>query len=119
VRGHDALREMRLQGATPLDVTVIDGPPTWACSEWAGAFPASAVIAIDTHEPLHSLDLRCLVGLPVQVSSNDEKRLGQLLRRIKAESPARLIGVHYDTNPGEARMLAVYDSEGLMTWRKH
>jgi len=119
VRGHDPLRQMRLAGATPLDVTVIDSRPTWACSEWAASFPTSAVIAIDAAEPLHSLDLRCLVGLPVQVSSNDENRLGQLLRRIKAESPARLIGTLYDTTPGEARMLAVYDSNGELTWRKH
>ncbi len=113
MKGHDALTTMRLAGAVPLTVDVLDGQATTAAREWPAIRPQFAVLAIDADEPLHALDLRCLVGMPVQVSSSNRDRLGQLLRRIKAEAPARLIGTLFDDRQ---RLVAVYDSEGIATW---
>jgi len=114
MRGHEALVAMRMRGAVPLSVDVIDGEPSAAAKAWVTEFPRFAVLAVQPGEPLHSLDLRCLVGLPVQVSSSNRDRLGQLLRRVREEQPARLIGTLFDDRQ---RLVEVYDSEGIATWR--
>lgn len=116
MRGHEALVAMRRAGVTPLSVDIRDEAPGWVATEWHHRFPRCAFLAIRPDEPLHSLDLRCVVGLPVQISSASEKRLGELLRRVRTEAPSRLIGTLFADNP-RADLLAVYDSEGVLTWR--
>ena len=115
MKGHDALIAMRLSGAAPLTVDLIDGEMTDAAKAWPVQTPRVAVVSVLPDEPLHGLDLRCLVALPVQVSSGCRKRLGELLRRVKREQPARLIGALFDDR---RELVEVYDSEGVATWRK-
>jgi hypothetical protein len=113
MRGAEPLIAMRMAGAVPLSVEIRDEAPGWISSEWQQHCPRFAQIAIDQREPLDGLDLRCVVGLPVQIASTNRARLGQLLRRVKAEKPARLLGLLFDDR---SELVAVYDSEGVATW---
>ncbi len=114
MRGHEHLIAMRLAGAAPLSIEIRDEPPGWMASEWVQHCPRFAQIAIDPAEHLEALDLRCVVGLPVQVASSNAKRLGQLLRRVKREKPARILGLLFDDR---SDLVSVYDCEGVATWQ--
>ncbi len=113
MRGQEPLIAMRMAGAVPLSVEIRDEAPSWVSAEWQQHCPRFAQLAIDPGEPLDGLDLRCVVGLPVQVASSSRERLGQLLRRVKSESPGRLLGLLFDDR---SELVAVYDSEGVATW---
>lgn len=117
--GHEALQHMRRAGSAPVAVTLIDGD-SWASKDWPTAFPRFPHISIRRDDQLHSLDLRCLVGLQVDVTSDSADRLGALLRRVRDEKPRRLIGTLYaeTTAAADPELLAVYDSAGELTWRK-
>lgn len=114
MRGHEALVAMRLAGVAPLSIEIRDEVPGWVATEWPALFPRFAQLSISPTEPLEALDLRCVVGLPVQVASTNAKRLGQLLRRVKREKPARVLGLLFDQH---SDLLSVYDSERVATWQ--
>jgi len=117
MRGHEPLLAMRMRGLAPEAVYIDAGPATFIASDWPEACPRFAHLAIDDTEPLTSLDLRCVVGLFVQVSSDSPSRLAALVAACEAEGAARVIGVLMKRAGEFSRLIAVTDTEGVATWQ--
>ena len=85
MRGHGPLLAERMQGRAPNYVFVNDYP---CKTDWCDF---SEQVTLCTHgDPLSSLDLRCLVGLSVSISSPDLAR-AQALFAMAVEAGAKSV----------------------------
>lgn len=81
MRGAEELRAIRRRGHRPRAVFVDVGGDDFWSRRWPLECPDRAHIHIASHDLLSSLDLRCVVGLPVMVQGNPHDRV----RAIGAE----------------------------------
>ena len=85
MRGHAPLIAERMQGRAPNYVFLNDYP---CKTNW---WDFSEQVTLCTHgDPLSSLDLRCLVGLSVSISSPDLAR-AQALFALAIDAGARVV----------------------------
>ena len=85
--GHEPLIKMRMSGVAPQYISIEDHPSLNAHEwhEWDDA-PTICVAKDD----LHTLDLRFVIGLTVQLSSLDERRAKAIHQKL-IEAKARVI----------------------------
>ena len=89
MRGHEKLIDMRRAGKTPRHVFVNDYP----CStDWFET--GDHVTLCADGDAISLLDLRCLFGLNVSISSPDEARAKALAERCKASGAATVAACH-------------------------
>lgn len=89
MRGHDHLIAMRCKGQAPQIVFVNDYP---CDTDWHATGDHVTLCVAGDALPL--LDLRCLVGLRVSVSSFSEARAKALAERCKASGAATVAACH-------------------------
>ena len=87
MRGHERLIEMRKAGKTPRYVFVNDYP---CKTDWFETGDHATLCTAD--DDIALLDLRCLVGLTVSISSESESRAKALFEAAK-RSKAVTVGV--------------------------
>lgn len=98
MRGHEQLRAMRLRGFRPRLVLVHVGHDVaqfWR--DWREETPEHAHIEIADGEPLSSLDMRCVVGLPVVITGDDARRVDAVFEACVACDAARVITTERDS----------------------
>jgi len=106
MRGHAALLDMRANRKRPSIVFVNDYP---CATDWAEHGDA-ATICVDGDQ-LGVIDLRCLVGLTVSISSPSESRAKALFDLCKASGAAVVAAAHTTDR---------YSPDSWATvWRKH
>lgn len=96
MRGHMPLIAMRRKGAMPDMVWVEtdrdDAVRQW--HHWPVDTPHIAHIEIDRDDPVHRMDLRCLVGMRCTVVGQDSGRVQQVVRACIDAGAARVIAAH-------------------------
>lgn len=111
MRGHLPLLEMRRRGAVP-EIVFVDTEPgrmrQWA--EWPALHPDLATIEVEPGDPLNRLDLRCVVGLRVSVSGNDEARVRAVVEACIAAQANRVVGTVTHMAGGNATVVLVTDT---------
>lgn len=89
MRGHEKLIEMRRAGKVPQIVFVNDYP---CKTDW---FETGEHVTLCTAgDSITLLDLRCLVGLRVSISSPNESRAKALAEHCKAAGAATVAACH-------------------------
>jgi hypothetical protein len=113
MRGHTDLIAMRLRGKRPASVHIdADGllprriTSGWSVPRHLGA-DLHAELVIDPAEELHLLDLRCVVGLVVQVNGLDTPRAEAVGDACVAAGASRVI---------VATPELTHDTAGELTW---
>lgn len=89
MRGHDQLIALRRERQAPQIVFVNDYP---CDTDWHSVGAHVTLCVAGDSVPL--LDLRCLVGLRVSISSPDEARAKALAERCKASGAATVAACH-------------------------
>jgi hypothetical protein len=118
--GHEPLIAMRRKGRVPQRVYV----ETRACldrrlaREWPEVSPQSAFVLVDPEESVVRLDLRCLVGLPVEVDGLDSQRVHEVFAACVKAGASRVIGSTYRMRGECAQTFETLDSEGALTWHE-
>lgn len=118
MHGHDPLIDMRLGGRRPDAVYIDAGAKTTASVDWPRAHPNFAFLSVTPGEKLNRLDLRCVVGLMVQVTSEDPVQLKNLVQRCVDEGAGRVIGVLTRHDRWKCEVIEVTDTQGELTWHK-
>ncbi len=90
MRGHEQVIALRLKGVKPAIVFVNDFP---CATDWL-EHNEHATISIANNTPVHLLDLRCLVGLVVSISSDDEQRAKALAAACKRVGARTVAAAH-------------------------
>lgn len=121
MRGTALLVALRQRGIHPALVTVdVDRTfPAWYWRDWPverDSGPLNARIGVEPGESLARLDLRCVIGLTVQVSGDDLERVQAVGRACEAAQAERVITtVRQGTHPDA---IVITDTEGSLTWPK-
>jgi hypothetical protein len=113
MRGHEPLIAMRMRGMTPstVELMVDQRMPSWFWREWPTerhpGEPIHARILVGETDSPQLLDLRCLIGLTVQVNGPNPERVATVAQAC--------------TDAGAARVItscngAFTDTEGVLTW---
>ena len=90
LRGHEPLIALRKSGIKPAIVFVND----FDCdTDWL-AQRDHVTLCITNRAPVHTLDLRCLVGLVVSVGSLDEDRAKALAEACKRAGARTVAAAH-------------------------
>ncbi len=119
MRGQEPLVAMRLRGQLPASVTIdVDRAlPAWlwrdwaADREWAFQRPVHARLVVERGEAAQRLDLRCVIGLTVQVCGDDAERVQAVARACQAAQAQRVI-----TAVPVGDDIHMTDTEGALTW---
>lgn len=98
MRGHEAIAERRRKGHTPAMVWVL----TDGYCDGMARLAALGCPMVDHIELKHSdnpkrLDLRCLIGLHVEVSGSDERRVAAVARACVEHGAKQVIAAHLTT----------------------
>lgn len=92
MRGHEPIKTMRQQGATPRIVFVDSTPCQWECwKSWHLYTPHSAQVEIEPGDFVASLDLCYAVGLTVVVNGDNLARVTGIGRAFEAAGAARVV----------------------------
>lgn len=74
MRGHDQLIQIRAKGLKPAGLVFVDDYPV--SDKWTNWLAEKTMVTVCTHgDEIASLDMRFLVGLAVQVSGSNLKRV--------------------------------------------
>lgn len=103
MRGADELIAMRRAGYVPSGGVLVyahAGPmPPWTNT---GLDPAeTAEIEISADERVDRLDLRCVIGLRVVVTGDDEARVREIAKAVAAAAAQGVIGIEVRPCDGE------------------
>lgn len=113
MRGHEPLVAMRMHGMTPATVEMqVDRPmPAWFWREWLTerlpGQPIHARILVAEDDSPARIDLRCLIGLAVQVNGPNPDRVAAVAAACTEAGAERVITVCGDV---------ITDTEGLLSW---
>lgn len=91
MRGHSHLLYLRRNGRCPVGGVMVDTTArgtTWS-GDWSRMGMSMAFVDIKPSDSLH--DLRFAIGLEVQVSGDDEKRVGEVAKAFIAAGAARVV----------------------------
>lgn len=121
MRGHQPLIAMRMRGRRPDAVFVTVGTdPSEAWRTWPGANPWSEIAQLEVaeRERLSALapDMRCLVGLPVQVSGSDRDRT-ETVAQLAMEAGAKQVFVATHNPNTFAVEHAAFITEDMQQWQ--
>jgi hypothetical protein len=96
MRGHEALLTLRRNGHRPALVHVHTDEPQPAVMRFIReAGQGGELIEIDPKDPIHRLDLRCLIGCPVIVGGSDVERVKAVASACNAAGALCVIAVHH------------------------
>lgn len=122
MRGHEKIAECRRRGHTPGLVWVL----TDGYCDGMARLAAMGCPMVDHIEVKHSdnpkrLDLRCLIGLHVEVSGSDERRVAAVARACVEHGAKQVIAAHLTTTKrGEdfdvTTHRITFTNEELATW---
>jgi hypothetical protein len=123
VRGHEALLALRRNGHRPALVHIHTDEPQPAVMRFIReAGQAGELIEVDPSEPLHRLDLRCIVACPVMVGGSNLQRVRAIALACAAAGAKSVVAVHHRiTGAGEfaqcevLRIAAI--TEEIEAWR--
>lgn len=96
MRGHESLLALRRRGKRPPLVWVLATGRHDELRRWLRNYHhEGAHLEIEPGEDVGRLDLRCLVGLVVDVTGTDAVRVGEVARACAAAGAERVIATHY------------------------
>lgn len=118
MRGHTDLIAMRRHGVVPRMVYVDTDPGHVRHDHLMPFDPDFVQVFVDPKEHANLLDLRCLVGLTVQVSGLDATRVAAITAACVDAKAGRVIGVTHERVPygSTFEVVAITDTEGAMQW---
>lgn len=120
MRGHQPLIAMRLRGRCPSAAFVTVGAdPLKQWQDWTAWTPTLAQIEVPDRDRLTSLapELRCLVGMVVDVSGTDRDRT-EAVAQLAMEAGAKRVFVHTHNTKTHAVEHAAYITEGMNEWQE-
>jgi hypothetical protein len=123
MRGHEALLTLRRNGHRPAIVHIHTDEPQPAVMRFIReAGQGGELIEIDPGEPVHRLDLRCIVAVPVIVGGADLQRVRQIALACHAAGAKSVVAVHHRlTGRGEFTECEVLrisaTTEEIEAWR--
>jgi hypothetical protein len=92
MRGHEHIKTMRRQGATPRLIYVDCDPCTLQCwRTWHQETPHNAQVEIEPGDFIAGLDLRYAVGVKVLVNGSDNERVKAVGRAFERVGAARVV----------------------------
>ena len=111
MRGAEQLIAMRLQHRKPamVDIETERDPQRW-CDTWRADGFANAQLLIEPAENVQRMDLRCVVGLVVEVQGSDAGRVLAIAEACKAAGARRVISAVF----GPRDALVLDDSDGVL-----
>jgi hypothetical protein len=96
MRGHEEIAAARRTGAVPALVWVTtDGYNVGFTRLKALGFWPADWIEIEARDNLQRMDLRCVVGLRVNVSGFDERRVGAAARALQGAGAVQVIATNH------------------------
>lgn len=122
MRGHEQIAERRRAGYVPPMVWVLtDGYSEGIAWLRAMNFPLVGHIELKHSDNPKRLDLRCVIGLVVEVSGSDERRVSAVARVCIEHGAKQVIAAYLTTTkPGEDFDLQVhritYTNEEIELW---
>lgn len=119
MHGHEPLIALRLRGQRPTLVGVHIGPDRdWLASHWQEWEGLTPHLLIEPADSIASLDLRCLVGLMVDVSGDvsDAPRVRRVFDACVAAGASRVMGALHRTRGEIFEVVEHMDSAGVLTW---
>lgn len=118
MRGHEAILQLRRRGFAPRLVSVeTEGPAIRFDRFFPAIDDGYAMLQIEPHEPVHRVDLRCLLGLVVVVSGCNAERVAAVCAACTAAGAERVIGNTTEPAPGARfAVVSVTDTEGVFAW---
>ncbi len=121
MQGHEQLIAMRLSGSAPVRVCIDTDAGALRNDRLWPFDPDHPQLHIGPDENVRRLDLRCLVGLTVQVGGCDERRVDAVVDACIRAKATRVIGMtHRPEGEGEFQTLPVIrvtDTTQEMTWQ--
>lgn len=108
MRGHDALKAMRRRRERPEWVFLYAGDSQADFSQdWQVERPGRAHIQVMDSELISSLDLRCVVGMPVLITGDDKARLNLIADACVECGASRVVVGHVsETTERECHLAA-------------
>lgn len=89
MQGHTSIIKMRLAGYKPRSVFILDMPIIYARPTHIEDFVHMEVVT--GSDPLSSMDMRFVVGLPVRIVSDDVQRGREIAAMCKKASAASVV----------------------------
>lgn len=118
MRGYAPLEAYRRRGMKPVLVTIDTDPSmypkAWA-TQWPVETPGRARLLVEPTESAERLDLRCLLGVSVEVNGTDQRRVREVFDAARDHGASRVIGNVHAAN--HLDLVEVMDTEGVMRWR--
>lgn len=100
MRGHERIAERRRHGDKPAMVWVLcDGYSAGMSRLQAIGCALPDVIELKHSDNPKRMDLRCLIGLTVEVSGSDQARVGAVARACVAAGASQVIAVAQTVTP--------------------
>jgi hypothetical protein len=111
VRGAEQLVAMRLRHRRPamVDIETERDPQRW-CDTWRADGFANAQLLIEPTENVDRLDLRCVVGLVIEVQGVDAERVAAIAQACKNAGAKRVITAVF----GAREAVTLDDSDGVL-----
>jgi hypothetical protein len=120
--GHETLIAMRRRGLKPDRVTVETdwdlGLERECATEWHLVNPRSAFIFVQPADPVATLDLRCLVGMHVEVCGMDSARVRAVFAACVKAKASRIIGSTHRHRGELVETFESMDTEGQLVWHE-
>lgn len=119
MRGHEPLIAMRMARHHPTLVCIHVGHGRWwVADHWheQGFVPE---LHVEASDPIARLDLRCIVGLTVDVSGDEEHsdRIKRVFNACVKAGAGRVIGAINRVVGGERKPVEYLDSAEVLTWQ--
>lgn len=120
--GHEHLIAMRRRGLRPDRATVETdwglGLERECAQDWPSVNPRSAFIFVQPEDWAAKLDLRCLIGMHVEVCGTDSARVRAVFDACVKAKAARVIGSTHRYRGELVETFESIDTEGALTWRE-
>lgn len=116
--GHEPLIAMRRRGRAPAWVEIETMPcaDSRLAREWPQFLPQRAMLFVDPRESAARLDLRCVVGLCVDVQGEDAKRVSAVVAAAESAGARRVLGSVFRRRGELCETVSRTDTEGRLTW---
>lgn len=120
--GHEPLIAMRRRGLKPDRVTVETdsglGLERECARDWPTVNSRSAYVFVEPQDSAALLDLRCLVGMHVEVCGTDSTRVRAVFAACVKAKASRVIGSTHRWRGGLVQTFESIDTEGVLTWHE-
>lgn len=120
MRGHQPLIAIRMRGKCPASAAVTVGTdPLRLWQDWPAVSPAIAQIEVQDQDRLTSLapELRCIVGMLVEVSGIDRDRT-EAVAQAAMEAGAKRVFVYTHHPKTHAVEHAAFITEDMQQWQQ-